>query len=55
VEDDQQRFIAETGYEAHYWFVVSDFVDLSLRHGLDTVLGDALEVYKKRLLDKEQS
>lgn len=55
MEDDQERFIAETGYEAHYWFVVSDFVDLSLRHGLDTVLEDALNLYEKRLRDKAQS
>lgn len=46
--DDQARFEAETQQEAHYWFVVSDFSDLSLDHGLDKVLMDVLQLIKKR-------
>jgi len=46
--DDQARFEAETQQEAHYWFVVSDFADLSLDHGLDKVLMDVLQLIKKR-------
>jgi len=46
--DDQARFDAETQEEAHYWFVVSDFTDLSLNHGLDKVLMDVLQLRKKR-------
>lgn len=49
MEDDQGRFIAETGEEAHYWFVVSDIVDLSIQNGLDKVLADVLELRLKRL------
>jgi len=46
--DDQERFIAETQSEAHYWFVVSDFTNLSLNYGLDKVLIDVLQLMKQR-------
>lgn len=46
--EDQERFISEVEEEAHYWFVVSDFADLSLKHGLDKVLVDVLQLMKKR-------
>lgn len=49
MSDDQQRFMAETGEEAHYWFAVSDLADLSLTHGLDKVLADVIQMRLKRL------
>ena len=51
--DDEARYIVETQEEAHYWFVVSDFTDLSLKHGLDKVLVDVLQLMKKRKLSEE--
>jgi hypothetical protein len=44
MENDQLRFNAETGEEAHYWFCLSDFVDLSLKYGIDKVLLDVLQL-----------
>lgn len=49
--DDEARFIAETQEEAHYWFVLSDVADLSLKHGLDKVLVDMIQLMKKRRKD----
>lgn len=49
MNDDQERFIAETGEEAHYWFALSAFTDLSIEHGLDKVLQDMVELRLKRL------
>lgn len=49
MQDDQERFIAETGEEAHYWFAVSDIADLSIAHGLDKVLADVIQLRLKRL------
>ena len=51
--DDEARFLAETQEEAHYWFVVSDFTDLSLKYGLDKVLVDVLQLIKKRKTTEE--
>lgn len=50
-ENDQARFDKETSEEAHYWFTVSAFADLSIEHGIDKLLSDLLEVRKKRLGD----
>jgi hypothetical protein len=46
--DDQQRFEAETGQEAAYWFTVTDFANLSLNHGLDKMIQDVLQ-YREKL------
>jgi hypothetical protein len=46
--DDQERFISETGEEAHYWWTLSDFVDLSLKHPLDQLLADMLQLRIQR-------
>jgi hypothetical protein len=48
-DDDLMRFNFETSQEAHYWFTVSDFVDLSLEHGIDKVLADVIQLRLKRL------
>lgn len=48
-DDDLLRFNAETSAEAHYWFTVSDFVDLSLEHGIDKLLSDVIQLRLKRL------
>ena len=50
-DDDLLRFNTETSAEAHYWFTVSDFADLSLEHGLDKVLNDLIQLRIKRLGD----
>ena len=50
--NDQQQFESETQEEAHYWFTVSDFADLSLKHGLDKMIVDMLQCRDK--LRKEQ-
>ena len=44
MNDEEQRFISETGEEAHYWFTVSDFVALSLNIGLDKMLEDVIQL-----------
>lgn len=44
---DQQQFESETGEEAAYWFTVTDFADLSLKHGLDKMLQDVLQYMEK--------
>ena len=49
MEDDQQRFISETGEEAHYWFTLSDFVELTLNKSVDDVLSDMLQLRAKHL------
>jgi hypothetical protein len=49
VEDDQQRFISETGEESHYWFTLSSFADLSIQHGLDKVLHEVLQLRMSKL------
>lgn len=51
--DDQARFEAETQEEAHYWFVLSDFVDLLSKHGAEKVMADALLLKMRR--DRKQS
>jgi hypothetical protein len=47
--DDQDRFLAETSEEAHYWFTVSDFVELSLNVGLDKMLEDVIQLRGNKL------
>ena len=47
MNDEEQRFIAETGEEAHYWFTVSDVARLSVEQGLATVLSDVIELMHK--------
>jgi asparagine synthetase B (glutamine-hydrolysing) len=47
MEDDQARFIAETGEEAHYWFTVSDFAALSLKYPLDHMIKDMIQLRNK--------
>jgi hypothetical protein len=49
MNDDLMRFNSETGEEARYWFCLSDFVDLSLTHGLDKMLADMLQLRDRRL------
>jgi hypothetical protein len=49
MENDQERFLNETGEEAHYWFTVSAFVDLSIEHGLDRVLKEVLHLRQYKL------
>lgn len=51
MEDDQERFLAETGEESHYWFAVSDVANLSIQHGLDKVLVDVISL-RLKLLEK---
>lgn len=50
-DNDQARFDKETSEEAHYWFTVCDFADLSIEHGIDKLLKDLIEVRRKRLGD----
>lgn len=40
MEDDYQRFLKETGEEAHYWFTVSDFAKLTEQYGYDKMISD---------------
>jgi hypothetical protein len=47
MNDEEQRFIAETGEEAHYWFTVSDVARLSVEQGLAKVLSDVIELMHK--------
>jgi hypothetical protein len=47
--DDQDRFLAETSEEAHYWFTVADFVELSLNVGLDKMLEDVIQLRGNKL------
>lgn len=50
MNDEEQRFIAETGEEAHYWFTVSDVARLSVEQGLAKVLSDVIELmYKEKM------
>lgn len=49
MQDDLMRFNAEVGEESRYWFCVSDFVDLSLTHGVDKMLLDMLQLRDRRL------
>jgi hypothetical protein len=35
------------GEEAHYWWTVAEFTDLSLEHGLDKMLADVIQ-YRAR-------
>jgi hypothetical protein len=37
----------DAGEEAHYWFAVSDFADLSRHHGLYNMLQDVIELRRK--------
>jgi len=55
MEDDQARFIAETGEEAHYWFTVSDFAALSLKYPLDHMLKDMIQLRNQVLATKRAS
>lgn len=48
-DDDQQRFEHETGQEAHYWFTVCAFVDLSIEHGLDKLLKEVIHLREHKL------
>jgi hypothetical protein len=41
----------DVGEEAHYWFSVSDFADLSRHYGLDKMLKDVIELRDR--LDKK--
>lgn len=47
--EDQDRFLAETSEEAHYWFTVSDFVELSIDVGLDKMLEDVIQLRGSKL------
>lgn len=49
MEDDQARFIAETGEEAHYWYTLSAFADLSIQHGLDKLLQEVIQLRLSKL------
>jgi hypothetical protein len=49
MENDQDRYEHETGEEAHYWFTVSAFVDLSLEYGLDRVLKEVLHLRQYKI------
>lgn len=48
MENDLERFNCEVGEEAHYWFVLSDFVDLSLDYPFDKVMTDMIQLREKR-------
>ena len=57
MENDQNRFDKETSEEAHYWFVVSDFVRLIDEHGLEKMLTDVLSLRdrtKKVAVDQKE-
>lgn len=47
--DDQERFLSETGEEAHYWFTVSAFAELVLKHGIDKPIDDAIQYIEDKL------
>jgi hypothetical protein len=47
MNDEEQRFIAETGEEAHYWFTVSDVARLSVEQGLAKVMADVIQLMHK--------
>jgi hypothetical protein len=47
MNDEEQRFIAETGEEAHYWFTVSDVARLSLDQGIAKVMADVIKLMHK--------
>jgi len=51
--NDQQQFESETQEEAHYWFTVSDFADLSRTHGLDKMMGDVLNLLLQKPMDNK--
>jgi hypothetical protein len=44
MENDEQRFNAEVGEAAHYWFVVSDFTQLIEQYGMEKVLTDVIQL-----------
>lgn len=44
-----ERFFVETGEEAHYWFTLSAFADLSIQHGLDKVLQEVIQLRLSKL------
>lgn len=52
MEDDQQQFLHETQTEAHYWWTVAEFAELSLNVPLDKMLLDMVQ-YRNKLLEKE--
>jgi hypothetical protein len=39
---------SNVGEEAHYWFAVSDFADLSRHHGLYNMLKDVIELMEQQ-------
>lgn len=45
--NDEDRFIAETQEEAHYWFTVSDFAHIALSHDFSTMLNDVKDMISK--------
>jgi hypothetical protein len=53
MEDYEERFIAETQEEAHYWWTVKEFAVLTLNNNLATMLQDVLE-YRLQLIKKEK-
>lgn len=55
MENDLERFNCEVGEEAHYWWTVSDFVDLTLDYPLDKVLIDMLQLREQRKKAEENN
>lgn len=53
MENDEERFLAETQEEAHYWWTVKEFADLSLNNNLATMLQDMLQ-YRLTIIKKEK-
>jgi hypothetical protein len=52
--DDEDRFNAETGEEARYWFCVSEFAELSFKHGCDKMFSDVLDLRLKKWQEREE-
>lgn len=48
MNDNLDRYFTETQEEAHYWFVLSDFVNLSLDYSFDKVMTDMIQLREQR-------
>lgn len=46
--NDLERYYNETSEEAHYWYTVSDFAELTFKHGTDKMFQDVLSLRKQK-------
>lgn len=54
MNNDLDRYYSETNEEAYYWFTISDFTELTMKHGVDKMFQDVLDLRRQKHEAKEK-